>query len=342
MKNRFARAGLIAAALLAGAAPAQAPKFTLKFATLAPEGSAWMVKFEQIRKEVLEATGGRVALKAYPGGVLGDERDVLFKMKAGQLDGGGLVAFGMGRVCPESGALSSPMLFENYAEADAVKEKMLPYLEQKCQANGYVALGWTEVGFAYMFSTKPVRSLADLRDAKPWSLPEDAFLRELFGAGRINSILVPMTDVLTALQTGLLETIYAPPLACVALQWFTRVKYRNTTPLIYTTGGMFVTAKAWERIPADLQPKISEICHRRTQELSMEVRKSNEEALEVMARNGVQTVDSTPAQIAEFRTISDQAVAKLLGTELPAESVKLADKYLAEYRAAHPAGGHAP
>ncbi len=196
--NSLARSILLlfTLAALSPCANAQSPKYTLKLATLAPDGSAWMVKFDRIKKEILEATGGQVQLKAYPGGVLGDEGAVLFKMKVGQVDGGGFMGYGTARICPEAGALGTPLLFNSYEEVDYVFERMLPYLEQKCRDNGYVAIGWPEIGFNMMYSTKPVRNFADLRDAKAWSVPEDAYLQELFGGARVPTIIVPVTVVL--------------------------------------------------------------------------------------------------------------------------------------------------
>ncbi len=125
------------------------------------------------------------------------------------------------------------------------------------------------------------------------------------------------------------------------MQWFTRVKYRNSLRILYTTGGVFVTAKSWEKIPEDLRAKVSDICHRGMRELTAEVRKSNADALDVMSKNGVQVVDSTPADVAEFKAASDRAVAKLSGRQFAAEASEMVQKYLAEYRAANPSGGDA-
>lgn len=333
MNRRFL--SLILLALLAApAARAARPaaRYTLKFATLAPDGSAWMVKFDEIKKEVLEATGGQVLIKAYPGGVLGEEKDVLFKARVGQVDGGGFMGYGVSTICPAARAMMMPLTFDSFEEVDAVFAKMRPYLENECVQHNYVALGWTEVGFSYLYSAKPVRGLQDLQAAKPWSIPNDETMTALFNAGRISTILVPVGDVLTALQTGLIETIYSPPLACVAMQWFTKVKYRNDLRLLYTFGGLFVTRSSWEKIPADLRAKISEICHRRMIELTRQVRESNEEALAVMAKNGIQAVTSAEKDVQDFEAMGRGAIDSLRGSVFSTEAWDLVQKYLAEYR----------
>jgi TRAP-type transport system periplasmic protein len=331
--------GVLAATLQAPAAPPTA-KYVLKFATLAPEGSAWMTKFDQVKQDVVEATGGQVLIKAYPGGVLGEEKDVLFKIKVGQVDGGGFMSSAIGSICPSARAMMMPLMFNSYEEVDAVLAKMQPHLEAECLEHNYVALGWTEVGFSYLYSTKPVRSLADLRAAKPWSIPNDDTMTALFNAGKVSTILVSVGDVLTALQTGLIETIYSPPLAAVALQWFTKVKYRDDLRLLYTFGGLFVARPSWEKIPEDLRAKISDLCHRRMGELTQEVRKSNEEALAVMAKNGIQVVSSSEQDVKDLQAMSQSAVGNLKGKAFSADAWDMVQKYLAEFRAGTQGAGH--
>jgi len=309
------------------------PKHRIKIATIAPQGSAWMRQFDELTAEVLEATDGKVLLKAYPGGVLGEERDVLFKMKVGQVDGGGFLGFGIGKVCPDARALMLPMLFETYEQVDFVLRKMRPYLEKQARANGYVALGWTELGFSYVFSGVPVRNMQELRGAKPWTIANDRVMGELFRVGKVSAIPIPVGDVLTALQTGLIKTVFSPPLAAVATQWFTRVKYRSDTRLTYSFGGLFVSEKSWKKLPAETQAILLKISHRHTAELTAKVRKSNTEALDVMAKRGIELVKTDAEGVKELKEIRDKIALKLQGDIYSVEAGALVQKYLAEYAA---------
>ena len=292
-----------------------------------------MRQFDEMTEEVLDATGGEVLLKAYPGGVLGEEKDVLFKIKVGQVDGGGFLGFGIGTVCPDARALMLPMLFETYEQVDFVFAKMRPYLEEETRANGFVALGWTEVGFSYVFSGVPVRNMEDLRGAKPWTIANDKVMSELFRIGKVSAIPIPVGDVLTALQTGLIKTVFSPPLAAVATQWFTRVKYRSDTRLTYSFGGFFVSDKSWKKLPAETQKTVSEICHRHMDELTAKVRKSNAEALDVMTEHGIEVVTVDPDGVRDLKDISDKIAAELQGDTYTAEAGALVKKYLVEHAA---------
>ncbi|NQT91580.1 MAG: TRAP transporter substrate-binding protein DctP [Lentisphaerae bacterium] len=326
------------ALLVGGATTATAqrrpkPKYRLKIATIAPQGSTWMRQFDEMTADVLEATGGTVLLKAYPGGVLGGEKDVLFKMKVGQVDGAGFLGFGIGKVCPNARALMLPMLFDSYEQVDFVFQRIRPYLEKEAHSGGYVALGWTELGFSYLFSGVPVRNMDDLRGAKPWTIANDQMMGELFRIGKVSAIPIPVGDVLTALQTGLIRTVFSPPLAAVATQWFTRVKYRSDTRLTYSFGGVFIAERSWKKMPAETQETVSRICHRHMDELTAKVRKSNREALDVMAKRGIELIKTDPEGVQALKDISAKIAAKIQGDTYSTEAGELVKKYLEEYAA---------
>ena len=205
--------GLVGALLLAQSADAAV---VLKLATMAPEGSIWMNALNKARDEIDAATGGEVKLKFYPGGIMGAEKDVLFKVKMGQLQGGGFMGYGIGQICPDANALMFPMLLRDYAEADAVFAALRPYLEEKVRAAGWEAMGWTEVGFSYMYGVKPVGNLEQMRATKVWGL-DSVMLKELFAKAGVVSIPMAITDVLTSLQTGALETVFSPPVSATRM-----------------------------------------------------------------------------------------------------------------------------
>ncbi len=304
----------------------------LKLATLAPEGSAWMRTLEQWKEDVANATGGEVRIRVYPAGIMGEEKDVLVKIRAGQLDGGGFLGNGIARICPEANALMLPLTFRDHDEVDAALSELGPWLEERALANGFVVLGWTEVGFSLLFSNREIRSLDDLRRAKVWSLPNEPMLAELFRQAGIGAVPVPVSDVLTALQTGLLDTVYSPPLAAVAMQWTGRVKHFNDLRLAYSFGGLFIAKRAWDRIPEQFREPIREAARRRTAALTAEVRRSNEESLDVMRRGGLTVVSIPPAEVERFREISERTRLALRGSLVPADADDRVQNFLKRRR----------
>ena len=324
----LAAASLAVLLLLAFSASAQV---VLKLATLAPEGSIWMQAIHDAKMEIETATAGAVKLKIYPGGIMGSEKDVLFKIKTGQLQGGGFMGYAIGKICPDSSALMFPMAFRSYEEADQAMEKMRSFLDANARANGFEALGWTEVGFSYAYGTKPIGTLEALRATKVWGL-DSPMLMELFAAGRIVSIPANVTDVLTSLQTGALETVFGPPTAAVAVQWHTKVRYYNSMRLTYAFGGVFISSAAWNAVPAPHREAVRAAFEKHCRLLTPKVRQSDIEALEFMRAQGVQVNAETPETRAAFEQIAAAALQQVVGTVFSAESWNLLQQCLKEIR----------
>jgi TRAP-type transport system periplasmic protein len=299
--------------------PAIAGPMRLKLATMAPEGSIWMQALDAAKEEINAASDGALKVKFYPGGIMGAEKDVLFKIKTGQLQGGGFMGYAIGRICPDARALMFPMVFMNYEEVDQVLELMRPTLEASARQNGYEAVGWTEVGFAYAYGMKPVSSLDTLRKTKVWG-PDSQMLMELFKAGSIATIPANITDVLTSLQTGSLETVFGPPTAAVAVQWHTKVKSYNTLRLTYSIGGVFISSVAWNKLTPEQQTIVKEAFDKHCRLLTPKVRKSDIEALEYMQSQGVEAITASSEALADFQRIAGEALGAVKGTVFSDES----------------------
>ena len=309
--------------------PAMA-QVTLKLATLAPDGSIWMQAINDAKDEIEVATGGAVKLKIYPGGIMGSEKDVLFKIRTGQLQGGGFMGYAIGIICPDAAAVMFPMVFRNYEEVDQTFAKFQSYLDEHVRKNGYEALGWTEVGFSYAYSTKPIASLEALRATKVWGL-DSPMLLELFKAGQISSIPANVTDVLPALQTGALETVFGPPTAH-------RCPVANQSPLLqhhatgYSIGGIFVSQSAWKKVPAQHQDVVKAIFQKYCAQLNPKVRKSDLDALAFLQSQGVTAVDATPETRAQFEQLATTVREKVTGSVFSAEAWNQLEKFLQESR----------
>ena len=319
-------------AAAAGTLPARAAVI-LKLATMAPEGSIWMNALNKARDEIDAATGGEVKLKFYPGGIMGAEKDVLFKVKMGQLQGGGFMGYGIGQICPDANALMFPMLLRDYAEADAVFAALRPYLEEKVRSAGWEAMGWTEVGFSYMYGVKPVGNLEQMRATKVWGL-DSVMLKELFAKAGVVSIPMAITDVLTSLQTGALETVFGPPTAAVAVQWPSRIRYYNTARLTYAFGGVFLSQSAWKSVPEAHRETVRRILGAACDSVTPLVRKSDAEALEYMRSIGIEAQEPSDGEYRGFVAVADAALANVRGKVFSAEAWDRVQAALADTRAA--------
>jgi len=288
---------------------AQSPVI-IKLATLAPDGSAWMQVVKAAADEAQQKTGNAVQFKIYPGGVMGDERDMVRKMHIGQIHAAMLSSASLASLFSDVDVLQIPFLFNSYPEADFVVGKMGEGFKRGLEQNGYVALGWSEAGFTYLMSTVPVDSLEHLRKAKVWIWSDSPMAKAIFEEAGVSGVPLTITDVLVGLQTGLVEVVYAPPSVAIALQWFTRIKYLTDAPLNYMLGGLVVKKEAFDKISPDHQAVVKEVFQRHMMRLKEVIRAENQEALTVMQKQDLKVVAPGKAQLAEFKAISENAMQK--------------------------------
>jgi TRAP-type C4-dicarboxylate transport system substrate-binding protein len=326
---------LIVASLPSGAFAEEKPKTQIKFATLAPDGSTWMKVMRAIDEDVRAGTANRVGFKFYPGGVQGDEKDVLRKIRNGQIHGGGFTGFGLGAIASEFRAIELPFMFKNLEEVDHVRAMFDSYIENAFKEKGFIFLGWGDVGFVYLFSNSPITSPEELRRAKMWTWSGDLLAEIFFKAFNVSPIPLSLPDVLTSLQMGVIDAVYAPPLACVALQWFTRVKYMSNVPVSYGFGALLVSEDAVKGIdPADLDV-IKRVCREQSKILVDRTRRENVEAVESIKQEGVVVLDIPDSVEREFFATGRSAWKDGVGRLYPEDLLVRVSRTIDEYRAAH-------
>jgi len=288
---------VLAVALWSGAAFAA----DFKIATIAPEGSEWMQAIRAAAADIRKQTDGRVVVKIYGGGVMGNERQVLRKIRIGQLQGGAFTANGLAERYADIVLYGLPLIFESQAEVDYVRERMDAQLMEGLEKAGFVSFGMAGGGFARIFANRPVSTTADMRGQKIWVPEGDRISTAAMQALRLSPVALPVTDVLTGLQTGLLDIVAAPPVGVIALQWHTRVKYMTPVPLMYTMGLMAVDARAFGKLaPAD-QAVFRKVMGEVYRELDRKTVADDAAAMEALSASGVQVVEAAPEDLRSWR-----------------------------------------
>ncbi len=266
----------------------QAQKHTIKFATLAPEGSTWMNVMREFDAELRKQTQGEVGFRIYAGGVLGDESDVLRKIRIGQLHAAGFTGLGLGKVSPEVHILEAPFLFRNYEEIDYIYEQFGDIFSNGFTEKGYELLGWAEVGFVYIFTKAPVTELDQLRKVKMWVWEGEPVAEATFKRFGVKPIPLSVLDVMTALQTKMIDGVYASPLAAIALQWFTKINYMMELPLSNAPGAILISQRMFQKIPEEYRTILKSLAQAYLTKLTKLSRKENEAAIQTLRDNGIQ------------------------------------------------------
>lgn len=288
---------------------------TIKIATVAPEGSTWMNVLEDVKRQVYLRTRGRVNLRFYPGGIAGEEGTVLEKIHYGQLHGAGLTGVGMGEILPASRIMELPFYFDDYADYDYVLEALRPEFEEGFRENGFELLGWAEGGFANLYSRTSVADLELLRASKVWLRTGDPLRAALLDALGIDPVPLALSDVLTSLQTGLVETVYVSPLALVALQWFPHLEHALALPVFNIQAGLVVDKEIFDSLSEADQAAVRTAAADGVARLVELTRADNAEAEEVLREKGI--VFATPDEATRNALLEvRQAVAGALTGEV--------------------------
>ncbi|WAR45382.1 TRAP transporter substrate-binding protein [Methylomonas rapida] len=322
----------LALALLLGAQSVSA--VTLKIATLSPDGSYWMQKMRAGGDEIEKQTAGRVSLKFYPGGVMGDDATVLRKMRLHQLQGAAVTSGALNGVYPDIQLYNQILLFRNEQEVDYVRQRMDSELMQGIEQHGLVALGFADVGFAYMMSTVPIRTLADMRSQKAWAPDDNKIAVNALQAFGISPIPLPLRDVLMGLQTGMFNVVSGSPVGALALQWHSKIRYVTDLPMLYLFGVLAIDKSAFDEIAAEDQKIVREVMASVIKEIDQRSRQDNQQAIEALKNQGIEFVKPSPESVAELKqTIAATNDAFEKSANLSPEKTAKLHAYLQEIRA---------
>jgi TRAP-type C4-dicarboxylate transport system substrate-binding protein len=316
--------------LLSSAALAQ----TIKLGTVAPEGSPWHLMVREMGDAWNKASGGKVQVRIYPGGVTGDEPDMVRKIRVGQLHAAMIANQGLTQIIPDIQALQMPLMLNSYAEVDYVKERLTPKLEALFEAKGFKVLHWGEAGWLHFFTQKPVIRPDDLRPLRlfAWAGDDPIYIDAWKDAG-YNPVPIPLSEMLTALQTGLINAFAAPPISALAFQWFGLAKNMTDLPWLPLVGATVIANKAWQEIPENLRPTLLAAARSSSSRYKEDVRKIHTTSIDVMKKHGLMVHRVPQEAVPEWEQRARAGYQRLIGKVVSAQMVAEVERLRNEYRA---------
>ena len=313
---------------------------TIKLATLAPEGSAWMNAMRSGAAEIGERTEDRVKFKFYGGGVQGNDKQVLRKMRIGQLHGGAFTSNALREFQKDAVLYGMPMLFNNLEEVQFARSHIDDKLRGLMEEAGYVNFGFAGGGFAHIMSNRPITNLDDMQGLKIWIPDGDRLSYGAIKALGISPVTMPLTDVLTGLQTELLDTVMGPPAATIILQWNTGVSYITELPLAYVFAMLVIDKKYFDRIQAKDQAIVREVMERVYLGFDQQGNDDNEKAYRVLLDDGIKPVSPDQGQIPEWHKVVRESNHKLAGEGIvDARLLEEIECFITAYRAGNQTDG---
>lgn len=283
----------------------------IKIATISPDGTLWMQEMRAGAKEIKKRTQGRVVLKFYPGGVMGSDENVLRKMRIGQLHGGAVTTGSLAGVYPDIDIYSLPYLFSSLDQVSYVRGKMDQFLLGELEKKGFVSFGFGEGGFTYMMSDSSLYSVEDVRKQKVWIPGGNKVGEAVFSSAEISPVTLPVSDVLTGLQTGLVDTVITSPIGAIALQWHTRVKYVIDMPLTYVAAMLVIDKKTFNKLKKEDQAVVREVMAETFKRIDSANRKDNFAAQEALKKQGIKYITLPKKSANDWYAIGDKAIIKL-------------------------------
>lgn len=304
--SKFVGAALLAVALGTAAGLADAATI-IKIATVAPDGTAWMKEMRAVAEAVKTKTGDRVEMKYYPGGVMGDDATVLRKIKIGQLQGAAFTGGQAAAITPDASVYSQPFSFRTQEEVDKVRAQLDPQVKQSFEKAGFYAPGISGGGFAYLMSVREIHGKAEMKSAKVWVPQGDHIAEIAFRAAGVTPIPLPLADVYTSLQTGLIDTVANTTSGAIAFQWHTKVRYMLDLPLTYVIGMLVIDKKAVDALSADDQKTLNDEIGAAFARLEKITRDDNAQARDALQKQGVKIAAPTAAESKEWDEIGVEA-----------------------------------
>ncbi len=307
---------------------------TLKIATLSPDGSYWMRTMKAAAEQVSGETDKRVKFRFYPGGVMGNDQAVMKKIRIGQLHGAMFPGGALAAKAPDSQVYNVPMLFQSYAEVDYVRQRLDAELEALFAEAGFKSFGLAEGGFGYIMSRQSIESPEDLQRARAWVPTEDVASQSAVDSFGIAPVALSLSDVLTGLQTGLIDTVAASPIAAIALQWHTQVNYVLDMPIVYLYGVLAIDRKAWKKISEEDQAVIDRVMRAAFRKMDAQNRIDNESAFSALQNQNIKRLQPSPDQFVDWQTRGEAAAANFIerGGINPA-LIKRVNELLTSFRA---------
>lgn len=310
--------------------------YTLKFATLLPTGTAWSKLLDSWVKEVETKSQGRLKFKMYSGGVMGDEPDVLRKIRKNQLQGGLFTGYGIGRIYSPARVLEMPFLFKNTKESDYVRDQLMPEIEIGFKQSGFELLGWPEVGFIHFFSQHKIESIEDMKKSRIWLWQGDPLGEAFFEAADISPVPLSIIDVYSQLAAkhGSIDTVYISTFGAIGLQWHTKLKYSTNIAVTNAIGGLVISNRFFDKLPRDLQQLLKTTGKIMSDKILENARFENIRSRHLLERFGIKFLwDWNDQDMKEFIRIRDHAAKHLEDTDyIPAKFFNKARSLLEKYR----------
>lgn len=311
-----------------------APDKQLRLGTLAPKNSLYHRQLMEVGESWRAAQGGNAKFVVYPDGSQGGETELARRMRIGQLQGALLSVVGLREIEPSIAALQAmPLLFKSWDEVDYVREKMRPAMEKKFLDKGFVVLAWGDAGWVRFFSKDAAVRPDDYKRMKFFAWGAEPDQQAIMKSLGYTPVPLETTDILPAIQTGMINVVPSTPYFALATQVYTTAQHMleiNWAPIV---GALVVTRKAWDEMSPETQAAVRSASEKAGVQIRAKARQEVEEAVEAMKKRGLTVHRPNAAQMKEWTELADKLYPRIRGSMVPADTFDEVMAHLKTYRA---------
>jgi TRAP-type C4-dicarboxylate transport system substrate-binding protein len=304
----------------------------IKIGSVAPDRSPWHDALKEIAREWESISQGQVKLKIYPGGIAGSEEDMIRKMKVGTLGGAVLTNIGLTKIFPDAFALSTPFMFHSEKEMEFVMGKLIPEFEEQIKAKGFQMIIWTMSGWVNFFSKHPVEYPRDLKNQKLSFTTGEPQMEQAWKKSGYTIVPNDLRDLMMALQSGMVDAFYLPPLVAGSGQYFALAPHMCSLKIAPLVGGLLIMDKIWERIPGKFKQPMEDAVDRVSAKLAVETNSLEKKALDSMKKNGLIIHDVPADSLPKWKEAAAKGMDELIGKVFSREIYEKLQRLLQEYR----------
>ena len=289
----------------------------IKMATLAPKGTEWYNLLLKMGQDWDKCTNGQVALRIYPGGIVGDERDMIRKCRIGQIHAAAVTAEGLTTLNLDFNIFFLPLFYQSYDDVDWIRSEISADLEKGVEQNGFKLLFWSDVGFAYWFTSVPITHPEDLKKMKIFSWAGDYKTDIIWQRAGFRVVPLAATDILPGLQTGMINAISMVPVFALSSQIFGIAKYMLDMKWGFLTAAVVINSKVWDKISNENQTVMLEVAKRIIDDSKQVNRQFENQAIEAMQNYGLEVQQQSQADYRIWKVFIDSLYPELRGDFIP-------------------------
>ena len=291
----------------------------IKLATLAPEGTEYYNLLLEMGQRWQEETNGEIILRIYPNGVVGRESDTIRKMRIGQIQASAMSSIGLADLTDQIQAFTIPMVFKDYDDVEKVKEVMFDDISNGLSESGFKLLFLVDIGWVYWFSANEIAVPEDLRNAKIYTTAGDYVTVELFKRFGFNAIPVSETDILTSLQTGMINSMQTVPILSLSSGWFALMPNMLDLKWAVFIGAVIIDERVWSKIRPEHQKVMMEVAQEIGKKYQENGRKTDAQAIEMMKEYGMKVKTPTDEELKIWEDFKEEIIPDVIDTYVPKE-----------------------